>query len=270
MTQQTPDFAAANSRQKLVWSSGDYSAIANLIIPMAETLCESVDLRAGERVLDVATGTGNAAICAARRFCDVTGLDYLPSMLEHARRRADAEGVVLDLVEGDAEDLPFPDGSFDVVLSTVGVMFAPNQVQVASEMLRVCRSGGRIGLANWTPDGYVGQLFKVIGRHLPPPPGLRPPTDWGDENRLGELFGSQAKIETRAQSARMPFHSPGHWFDLFSTTYGPTLKAVEAVGAEGRDALRSDLLEAVMALNVSGDDTLVINGAYLEAIVRKP
>lgn len=269
MTQQTPDFSAVKHRQKLVWSSGDYAAIANLIVPMAETLCESVDLRAGERVLDVATGTGNAAIAAARRFCDVTGLDYVPSMLERARRRADAEGLPLELVEGDAEDLPFPDGEFDVVLSTVGAMFAPNQAQVASEMLRVCRSGGRIGLANWTPDGYVGQLFKVIGRHLPPPPGIRPPTDWGDEDRLGELFGAQAKIEPRVRSARMPFHSADHWFDLFSTAYGPTLKAVEAVGASGREALRSDLIEAVTALNVSADHTLVIDGAYLEAIVRK-
>lgn len=267
---QVPDFSAVKRRQQLVWSSGDYAAVANLIVGMAETLCETVDLRAGERVLDVATGSGNAAIAAARRFCLVTGLDYVPSLLERARRRADAEGLTLELVEGDAEDLPFGDGDFDVVLSTVGAMFAPDQTKVASEMLRVCRSGGRIGMANWVPDGYVGQLFRVIGRHVPPPPGLRPPTDWGDEERLGELFGAQAKIETRHRSARMPFHSAVHWLDLFSSAYGPTRKAFEAVGEEGRQSLRSDLLEVATSLNVSGDDTLVIDGGYLEVVVRKP
>jgi SAM-dependent methyltransferase len=204
------DIDAIKQRQQAAWSTGDYSAVGARLYITSELLCEAVDLRAGERVLDVACGSGNAALAAARRFCQVTGVDYVPALLERARERAQAERLEATFQEGDAEALPFPDASFDVVLSTCGAMFAPDQEQTASELLRVCRPGGRIGMVNWTPDSYVGGLFKAIGGHLLPPPGVRPPVQWGSEERLRELFGPDVRISVPKRSFLWRFPSAAH------------------------------------------------------------
>jgi SAM-dependent methyltransferase len=204
------DIDAIKQRQQAAWSTGDYSAVGARLYITSELLCEAVDLRAGERVLDVACGSGNAALAAARRFCQVTGVDYVPALLERARERAQAERLEATFQEGDAEALPFPDASFDVVLSTCGAMFAPDQEQTASELLRVCRPGGRIGMVNWTPDSYVGGLFKAIGGHLLPPPGVRPPVQWGSEERLRELFGPDVRISAPKRSFLWRFPSAAH------------------------------------------------------------
>lgn len=268
-----PDLAAIKARQQLTWASGDYGAIATTIVPIAEQLCETLDLRAGQQVLDVASGTGNAALAAARRNSDVFGIDYVPSLLERARERAAAERLPITFRVADAEALPFPDGAFDAVLSVVGAMFAPSQERTAAELLRVCRPGGKIGLANWTPDGFIGQLFKVVGRHVPPPAGIKPPPLWGTEARLGELFGdgiSSLRVVRRHHVFR--YRSPEHWLEAFRTTYGPTLKAFEAVGAagpSGADALAGDLLELARRFNQSGDATLAAPAEYLEAVLVK-
>jgi ubiquinone/menaquinone biosynthesis C-methylase UbiE len=185
---ETLDFTAIKGRQRQTWASGDYHVIASLIVPIAERLSDAVDLRAGQRVLDVATGSGNVAIAAARRMCAVTGVDFVPALLDRGRSRAAAEGLPVTFEEGDAEALTANDGSFDVVLSALGVMFAPNQEQAAHELLRVCRPGGRLGLANWTPEGWIGEMLRVVSRHVPPPTGLRPPTRWGTEDGLRELL----------------------------------------------------------------------------------
>jgi SAM-dependent methyltransferase len=222
-------------------------------------------------VLDVACGNGNAALAAARRFCQVVGVDYVPELLERARRRAEAEGLEATFTEGDAEDLPFPDGAFDVVLSTCGAMFAPDQEQTASELLRVCRPGGRIGMVNWTPDSYVGELFWAIGRHLPPPPGLRPPVLWGDQERLRELFGPEVSISAPRRSFLWRFPSVEHQVEFFASFYGPTNKALATLPPDGAAALRADMLEAARRFDVSEDgDTLVLRMDYLEAVVHKP
>ena len=213
-----PDFGAIKGRQRQTWASGDYHRIASLIVPVSERLCDTADLRAGERVLDVATGSGNTAIAAARRLCAVTGMDYVPALLERARSRADAEDLPVEFKEGDAEALPVEDGAYDVVLSTFGVMFAPNQEQAARELLRVCRPGGRIGLASWTPEGWIGEMFRITGRHVPPPAGLRPPTRWGTEDGLRELFGDGiAPLRATRQSFLWRFTSAQQYLDLFRT-----------------------------------------------------
>jgi SAM-dependent methyltransferase len=257
-------------RQQAAWASGDYSAVGSRLLPTAELLCEAVDLRAGERVLDVACGNGNAALAAARRFCQVTGIDYVPALLERARQRAQADGLEATFQEADAEDLPFPDGSFDAVLSTCGAMFAPDQERTASELLRVCRPGGRIGMVNWTPDSYVGELFRAIGRHLPPPPGVRPPVLWGSEERLRELFGPQVTISAPRRSFLWRFPSAEHQAEFFATFYGPTNRALATLGTDGAARLKADMVETVRRFDVSDDDTLVLRMDYLEAIIHKP
>jgi SAM-dependent methyltransferase len=235
-----------------------------------EALCEAVDLRSGERVLDVACGNGNAALAAARRFAEVTGVDYVPALLARAGGRAAADGLPLDLREADAEALPFPDGAFDVVLSTFGVMFAPDQERAARELLRVCRHGGRIGLASWTPDGFIGQMFKVVASHVPPPAGLRGPPLWGTEARLAELFGGEAR-ELRLQRREFTFRyrSTAHWLEVFRTWYGPTHRAFAALAPEGQDALAADLAALVERFNVARDGTMVVPSAYLEAVIPR-
>ena len=264
------DIATIKQRQQAAWASGDYSAVGTRLLPTAELLCDAVDLRAGERVLDVACGNGNAALAAARRFCEVTGVDYVPALLERARERAKAEGLEVDFQEADAEDLPFPDDSFEVVLSTCGAMFAPDQERTAAELLRVCRPGGRIGMVNWTPDSYVGELFRAIGRQLPPPPGLRPPVLWGSEERLRELFGPEVRISAPQRSFLWRFPSAEHQAEFFGSFYGPTNKALATLAPDGAAALKADMVEIARRFDVSDDDTLVLRMDYLEAVIHKP
>jgi len=266
----TPDYAAIKGRQQQTWASGDFQVIASLIVPVSERLCDTVDLRAGERVLDVATGSGNTAIAAARRLCDVTGVDYVPALLERGRARAAAEGLTVTFEEGDAEALPVADCDYDVVLSSFGSMFAPNQEQAARELLRACRPGGRIGLASWTPEGWIGEVFRITGRHVPPPAGLRPPTRWGTEDGMRELVGDGVtSLRATRQSFAWRFASAQQYLDLFRSYYGPTLKAFAALDETGQQALARDLIEGVMRFNRAEDGTLMVPGEYLEIVAIK-
>jgi ubiquinone/menaquinone biosynthesis C-methylase UbiE len=265
-----PDFTAIKARQQAAWSSGNYAVVGTTLQIVGEQLCEAIDLRSGERVLDVAAGNGNATLAAARRFADVTSTDYVPSLLESGRKRAEADGVIVAFQSADAENLPFADGSFDVTLSTFGVMFTPDQPKAAAELLRVTRSGGRIGLANWTPSGFVGQLFATIGKHIPPAPGLKPPSAWGTRAFLDEQFGPKAKhIDARPTNYVFRYHSPVHWLEVFRNWYGPTHKAFQALDAAGQEALASDLIALVGRFNKSGDLTVVMPSEYLEIVITK-
>jgi len=259
---------ALKQRQRATWESGDYGIIGTTLQIVGESLCEAVDLRAGSKVLDVAAGNGNSSLAAARRFCDVTSTDYAPSLLENGRRRAEADRLPIRFQEADVEVLPFADGAFDVVLSSFGVMFAPNHPRAASEMLRVCRPGGRIGLANWTPRGFIGRLFTVIGRHVPPPAGLTPASRWGVEEHLDSLFRpSASRISVTPRDFVFRYRSPEHWIDVFRTWYGPVHKAFASLPAESQQRLESDLVDLIREFNRSGDSTMVVPGEYVEAIV---
>ena len=259
------DLAAVKQRQQQTWSTGDFSELATTNTVLGELLCEAIDIRAGQKVLDVATGSGNTAIAAARRFCDVTGIDYVPALLERARERTRAEHLQIDFQVGDAELIPCPDHSFDVVLSTFGVMFAPNQEQAAQELIRVCRSGGKIGLVNHTPEGFFGQVFKLTGQYAPPPAGLKPPVLWGTEDRLHELFGNRiSSLETNRRSWTLRYRSVEHWIEYFRAWYGPTIKTFEGLDP-ARQAEYQQGLEALLhQYNRSGDGTLVLASEYLE------
>jgi ubiquinone/menaquinone biosynthesis C-methylase UbiE len=261
------DLTAVKSKQQATWSSGDYSVIGTTLQITGELLCEAVDVAAGERVLDVAAGNGNASLAAARRGAVVTASDYVGSLLEGAAARAAAEGLPLECREADAEALPFDDGSFDVALSTFGAMFTPHQEQTAAELLRVVRSGGRIGLANWTPSGFVGQMFKIVGRYVPPPAGVRSPLEWGTTERLTELFAG-ARVETTTRQFVFRYRSAQEWVDTFRTYYGPTHKAFGALDETQRDAFEHDLL-ALAEANDTGSGSLRIPSDYLEIIIRK-
>ena len=264
------DLAAVKQRQQATWSSGDYHMIGTQIQVVSELMIEALDVHSNERVLDVATGSGNAALAAARRGCDVIGVDYVPSLLARARRRADAEGLPAEFVEGDAEALPFRDGRFDVVSSVFGAMFAPDQERTASELVRVCRPGGRIGLVAHTPDGFIGQLFRVVGRHVPPPAGVRSPIQWGTEERLRELFGDAiGGLRAAKRLYVFRYRSPEVYLDYWRRFYGPTLKAFEAVGEDGREALEQDLLQLIATFNRADDGTMVVPTEYLEAVIVK-
>jgi ubiquinone/menaquinone biosynthesis C-methylase UbiE len=266
----TPDLAAVKARQRVAWSSGDYAVIGTTLQIVGEELCESLDVRAGQRVLDVAAGNGNASLAAARRGCEVTATDYVPLLLARAVERAGADRLDVAVREADAEALPFADGSFDVVVSTFGVMFTPDQERAAGEMIRVCAPGGKIGLASWTPEGFVGQLFRTIGRHVPPAPGLRSPALWGTRGRIAELFGAHARsIEARKRHFTFRYRSPEHWLEVFRSWYGPVLKAFAALDAAGQAALARDLLALVGRLDRSGDSTMVVPGEYLEVVVAR-
>jgi ubiquinone/menaquinone biosynthesis C-methylase UbiE len=264
----TPDLAAVKQRQQATWASGDYHMIGTQIQIVSENLVEALDVRSTERVLDVATGSGNAALAAARRGCDVIGVDYVPALLDRARRRTEAEGLDIEFLHGDAEALPFDDGSFDVVSSVFGSMFAPDQERTASELARVARPGGRIGVVAHTPEGFIGQLFKTIGAHVPPPAGVRSPIQWGTEERLRELFAERL-AELRVERRHYTFRdrSPQHWIEYWRHYYGPTMKAFEAVGEAGRAALEADLLALIARFDRSGDGTMVVPSEYLEAVV---
>jgi ubiquinone/menaquinone biosynthesis C-methylase UbiE len=265
------DFAAIKTRQKAAWASGDYAVIGTTLQIVGETLCEAADLRAGQRVLDVAAGNGNATLAAARRWCEVTSTDYVPALLERGRERAAAERLHgIDFREADVEALPFDDASFDAVLSTFGCMFSPNAPRVAAEMLRVCRPGGRIAMANWTPEGFIGQVFKTIGRHVPPPAGVASPALWGSRARIAELFegaASQVVMETRQFNFR--YRSAGHMLEVFRGYYGPILKAFAALDSQGQEALARDFLALMDQFDKGGAGGLVIPSDYLEIVITR-
>ncbi|HET9950872.1 MAG TPA: methyltransferase domain-containing protein [Candidatus Eisenbacteria bacterium] len=265
----TPDFEAIKTRQQATWAAGDFGQVGVRLQIVGESISEAVDLLSTERVLDVAAGNGNASLAAARRFADVTSTDYVPALLEEGRRRAEAEQLPMKFEVADAENLPFEDGSFDVVLSTFGVMFAPNQERAAAEMLRVVRPGGRIGLANWTHDGFIGRLFEAITRFVPPPAGLRSPMAWGSKARLQELFASATKIETERKSYVFRYRSAEHWIEFFRTYYGPTNKAFAALDEAGRQALHAALLELIGRWETTKGGPVVIPATYLEVVVTK-
>ncbi len=265
------DFAAIKTRQQAAWSTGDYAVVGTTLQIVGESLCEALDLRSGSRVLDVAAGNGNATLAAARRWCDVTSTDYVPALLESSRKRADAEGHKIHYQEADAENLPFPDGSFDVVMSTFGVMFTPDQQKAASELSRVCKPGGKIGLANWTPEGFIGQLFKTIGKYVPPAAGLKSPSLWGTQARLEELFGATAKVQATSRNFNFRYTSAQHFVDVFRTWYGPMNKTFAALAAEPdkQAAFQNDLLGLLEKGNRSQDQTLVLPSEYLEVVIEK-
>jgi ubiquinone/menaquinone biosynthesis C-methylase UbiE len=265
-----PDLAAVKQRQHGAWSSGDYAVVGTTLQIVGEQLCEALDLRSGSKVLDVAAGNGNVTLAAARRWCDVTSTDYVPALLDRGRERAAAEHLSIQFRVADAEALPFQDSTFDVVVSTFGVMFTPDQDKAASELARVCRSGGKIGLANWTPQGFIGQLFKTLGKHLTPPAGVKSPALWGTKARLEEMFGSTASdIVAEPRMFVFRYRSPEHWLDVFKTFYGPMLKAFAALDDNGQAALRRDLLALVGDFNRAEDGTVVVHSEYLEAVITK-
>ncbi len=263
------DFNAIKAKQQAAWASGDYAVVGTTLVLMAELLCEAADLRSGWRVLDVAAGNGNSSLAAARRGCRVTSTDYVPALLDRGRLRAAADGYRIDFQEADAENLPFDNDAFDAVLSSVGVMFAPNQARAASEMLRVCRPGGKIALANWTPAGFVGQMFKCIGKYIPPTAGLKPPSAWGTEARLRELFGSEVRVEITPRFFVFRSPSPEHWLNMFKTYYGPMNKTFAALNTEGQADLTTDLLALVGSLNRADEGTMVVPSEYLEVVITK-
>jgi SAM-dependent methyltransferase len=270
-TRPALDMAGLKARQHAAWSSGDYAVVGSTLQIVGEELCEALDLRAGQQVLDVAAGNGNASLAAARRWCEVTSTDFVPALLERGRARAIANGLTMLFQQADAEALPFDDACFDAVLSTFGVMFTPDQERAAAEMLRVCRSGGKIGLANWTPQGFIGQMFKTLGRSVTPPAGVKSPALWGTRERLMELFDADARsVGAEPRHFVFRYRSPAHFINVFKTYYGPILKTLAALEEDKRQALLADLEGLISSLNRADDGTMVVPGAYLEvAIVKK-
>ena len=265
-----PDLAALKTKQQAAWSSGDYAVVGATLQIVGEELCEALDLRSGQKVLDVAAGNGNITLAAARRWCDVVSTDYVPALLNRGRARAAADGLTITFKEADAEALPFADASFDAVVSTFGVMFTPNQDQAAAELLRVCKPGGKIGLANWTPEGFIGQMFKTLGKYLPPPAGAKSPALWGTRGRLNEMFGpGSVSLKSEPRNFMFRYRSAEHFMELFRTYYGPMLKAFAALDDAKQKGLNDDLLALIARLNKSGDSTMVVPGEYLEVVVTK-
>ena len=261
---------SVKARQQAMWAAGDFAVIGTTLQIVGELLCEAVDVQATDRVLDVAAGNGNATLAAARRFASVTSTDYVPALLERGRRRAEAEGFdTIRFEVADAEALPYADASFDVVLSTFGVMFAPDHERAASELLRVCKPGGRIGLASWTPSGFLGDLFRIIGHYIPPTPGLRSPLLWGTDAHVRELCQSATRIEQATRTFAFRYRSPGHWVDVFRRYYGPVHKAFLALDRDRRSALEADLIALLRSLNRGGSAGLVVPGEYLETVITK-
>jgi SAM-dependent methyltransferase len=265
-----PNFTAIKQKQQATWASGDYAAVGTTLQIVGESIAEAVDIRADEQVLDVAAGNGNATLAAARRFAQVTSTDYVPALLDKGRARAQAEGLAVRFQEADVEELPFPDGSFDVVLSTFGAMFAPDHARTAHEMMRVLRPGGRLGMANWTPESFIGRLFKTIGAHVPPPAGVKPPPLWGNEAHLADLFGALAsEIRCERRFFNFRYRSAAHWVQVFRDTYGPTHKAFLALNAEGQHALEGELLALLAQMNTAGPHSLVVPSEYLEIVITR-
>jgi ubiquinone/menaquinone biosynthesis C-methylase UbiE len=264
------DFTALKTRQQTAWASGDYAVIGTTLQLVGELLAEACDLRCDEEVLDVAAGNGNATLAAARRGCRVTSTDYVAGLLEHGAERARADGLQVTFQAADAEALPFANARFDAVLSTFGVMFSPDQPRAAAEMIRVCKPGGRIGLANWTPDSLVGRMFKVLGRQLPPPAGLQPPSLWGVETHLRSLFGdSAASLQVTPRVFNFRYRSAAHFVDVFRQWYGPVHKAFAALPAEQAQVLQHDLIELLNETNTAGAASLVVPSAYLEVVITR-
>ena len=269
-TVATADFADLKTRQRAAWSSGDYAVVGTTLQIVGEELCEALDLRSGQKVLDVAAGNGNVSLAAARRWCDVVSTDYVPSLLDRGRKRAAAEGLSIEFKEADAEALPFVDGTFDAVVSTFGVIFTPNQSKAAAELLRVCRPGGRIGLANWTPEGFIGQMFKTIGKYLPPAAGTKSPMLWGTSGHLAELFGPAAReIRIEARNFNFRYCSPAHFIAVFKSYYGPMLKAFAALDAAKQKGLTDDLTALIGRMNRADDGTMIVPSEYLEVVITK-
>jgi ubiquinone/menaquinone biosynthesis C-methylase UbiE len=263
------DLSAVKAKQQAMWASGDFSVIGTTLQIVGELLCEAVDVGGGERVLDVAAGNGNATLAAARRFAHVTSTDYVPALLDGGRRRAEADGLAVTFEVADAEALPYPDASFDVILSTFGVMFAPDHARSSSEMLRVCRPGGRIGLASWTPEGFIGQLFRVVSKHVPPPAGVKSPLLWGTREHLQSLFAGAASMSHTVREFAFRYESAEHFVDVFRTFYGPTYKAFAALDANGQAALEADLLALLKRCARPAPAGLVVPGEYLETVITR-
>jgi SAM-dependent methyltransferase len=261
--------ASIKANQQATWASGDYAVIGTSLQIIGERLCETVDLSAGWRVLDVAAGNGNAALAAARRGCEVTAIDYVPGLLDGARRRAQADGISLTTKVADAEDLPFQDASFDAVLSTVGVMFTPDPTRAATELCRVVRPGGRIGLANWTPEGFVGQMFKIVGQHAPPPAGVPSPLQWGTGAGLEALLGTDCSLDITRQTFSFRFRSADDYYETFTTFYGPALKAHTVLDEAGRTSLRRQLVDLANHHNRDTHGALTIDAEYLEVVASR-
>jgi SAM-dependent methyltransferase len=265
-----PDLAALKTKQQAAWTSGNYAIIGTTLQIVGEELCEALDLKSGSKVLDVAAGNGMASLAAARRWCEVTSTDYVPALLGRGRARADAEGLEIQFREADAENLPFADNSFDSVISTFGVMFTPNQDKAAAELLRVCKPNGSIGLANWTPDGFIGQVFKTLGKYLPPPAGAKSPALWGTRGRLGEMFDAGASsVKAQPRLFNFRYRSPDHFLEMFKTYYGPVLKAFAALDAARQEELRNDLHALLVRMNRATNGSLVVPSEYLEVVITK-
>ncbi len=264
------DLAAIKDRQQEAWAAGDFSMFATTIVIVSERLCETVDLRAGQQVLDVATGSGNTAIAAARRGCEVTGVDYVPALLERGRIRADAERLAVTFLDGDAEDLPFPDASFDVVLSTFGTMFAPDQERTANELLRVCRPGGKIGLANFPPDSLAAGFFRAAAKQILPPRGVKAPVLWGTEERNRDLFGDAIQsLVLKRESVLLRYRSAEDWLEFFRRFFGPIGSVFDAIDPERQERFGRELMDLVIEANQSGDETIVAPVDYVEVVAVK-
>jgi ubiquinone/menaquinone biosynthesis C-methylase UbiE len=266
----SPDFEAIKKKQQATWASGDYAVVGTTLQIVGESLAEEMDIRAGEKVLDVAAGNGNATLAAARRFAQVTSTDYVAGLLEKGAERAKAEGLNVHFQVADVEALPFADGAFDAVISTFGCMFAPNHERTASEMLRVTRSGGRIGMANWTPSSYIGKLFKTLGKYIPPAPGMQPPALWGSDEHLMKLFGGEAaKVQVVRRNFNFRYRSAAHWVQVFREFYGPTHKAFAALDANAQIALERDIVVLLGEHNTGGAASLVVPSEYVEVVITK-
>lgn len=270
VTTSEPDFTAIKAKQNAAWSSGDYSVIGTTLQVVGENLAEAMDLKPGSHVLDVAAGNGNATLAFARRWHEVTSTDYVETLLERGKARAQAEGFDVTFEVADAEALPYNDSSFDAVVSTFGVMFTPNQQQAAKELIRVCRPGGLIGMANWTPSSFIGHLFKTLGGYIAPPAGVKPPSLWGDESWIEQTFGPAAsEIEIMPESFMFRYRSPAHFVDIFRQYYGPTHKAFLALDPAGQKALEADVLALIGRFNTATDGSMAVPGDYAQVMIRK-
>jgi ubiquinone/menaquinone biosynthesis C-methylase UbiE len=261
---------AMKARQHGAWSSGDYAIVGTTLQIVGEELCEALDVRSGQKILDVAAGNGNVTLAAARRWCEVVSTDYVPSLIERGRLRAAADGLSVEFKEEDAEALSFADATFDAVVSTFGVMFTPNQDKAAAELLRVCKSGGKIGLANWTPEGFIGQVFKTLGKYLPPPAGTKSPALWGTRQRLTEMFDAGASaIRAEPHLFNFRYRSPEHFLEIFKTYYGPVLKAFAALEPAKQEQLHDDLYALIVRMNRASNGSMVVPSEYLEVVITK-